>query len=293
MPARIVRAEINQSVSLSQVSLEADLTFRALLVAVDDFGRMDARPAILKAALFPTREDVTADTVMRWVHELASIERPPVILYEVEGRRYLQLTGWEKHRGKGRRAEESRHPSPDEADVPRISLKSEDLHFNPPVGRGTLDVGRGTRDEKRETRGSAEPLSLCRGGQSTDLKTPPAFDSNLRSTWEQLVAVWQELQPNSRPRFVDHADHLARAVERFSTEELLEGFRWCVKSPNAKACNFRKLAYGVQTFLKPENLPKYVEASQTSDAWEDTTRSPPDADPLEEFLSNARRANDH
>jgi len=47
MPSRVVRGDINASDSLSRVSLEADLTFRALLVAVDDYGRLDARPAFL------------------------------------------------------------------------------------------------------------------------------------------------------------------------------------------------------------------------------------------------------
>jgi hypothetical protein len=63
VPSRVIRGEINSSDSLSRVSLGADLTFRALIVAVDDYGRIDARPAMLKAALFPVR-DVPASLML-------------------------------------------------------------------------------------------------------------------------------------------------------------------------------------------------------------------------------------
>ena len=109
MPSRVIRGEINSSESLSRVSLEADLTFRALIVAVDDFGRMDARPKILKAALYPMR-DVSVGQIMDWLEELC--REGCVQRYQVAGRWYLQLTNWEIHRGRQRRAKESRLPPP-------------------------------------------------------------------------------------------------------------------------------------------------------------------------------------
>ena len=151
MPSRVVRGEVNESESLSLVSMEADLTFRCLLVAVDDYGRLDARPAKLKAALYPMRESVTPEMVVKWVLELAAIDDPPVVAYCDEGRPYLCLPKWEIHRGKGRRASESRYPEPPESSSdPQEILgnprKSSECPGDPPVGRGTRDVGRGTRD---------------------------------------------------------------------------------------------------------------------------------------------------
>ena len=128
MPSRVVRGEINSSQSLSRVSLEADLTFRALIVAVDDFGRLDARPGLLKALLFPLRESVTAAKLEKWIGELDA--EGCVRLYEVDGRRYLQLTGWEKHRGITKRAKSSKYP---ESLDPRISS---DPRENPSESRG-------------------------------------------------------------------------------------------------------------------------------------------------------------
>lgn len=166
MPSRVIRGEINESESLAQVSVHADLTFRALLVAVDDYGRFDARPNKLKAALFPMRDEVSAEIVLGWVGELAALPDPPVVLYEVDGRPYLHLPNWEKHRGKGRRASESRYPEPptegagksrETSGTPGTSAtcagdprKSAESPGDPPVGRGTRDEKRGTRDVGRE-----------------------------------------------------------------------------------------------------------------------------------------------
>ena len=101
MPARVVRHEINASRSLSHVSLEADLTFRALIVAVDDYGRMDADPLILKSALFPRREAVSPKKVRGWIEELA--KEGCLTFYRVNGAEYLAMTSWERHRGQTNR----------------------------------------------------------------------------------------------------------------------------------------------------------------------------------------------
>ena len=153
MPARVIRGEINESDSLCRVSMAADLTFRALIVSVDDYGRMDARPAKLKAALFPMRGDVTAEMVAHWVAELAALAGAPVQLYEVAGLPFLCLTGWERHRGKSRRAKVSRCPDPPHVETPTPSPEAGDIEHprrseNPPDF--PLGVGSGSR--KRESR---------------------------------------------------------------------------------------------------------------------------------------------
>lgn len=164
MPSRVIRGEINASESLSQASPEAELVFRALLLAVDDFGRADARPAALKAALFPMRDAFTPKKIAGWIKELSGLTDPPLRLYEADGRLYLWLPKWEKHRGGGRRASESRFPSPPERfqeilgnprDAQEILSGSE--------GRVAGDEGRvaTARDERSEPDAEEpEPISL-------------------------------------------------------------------------------------------------------------------------------------
>ncbi len=152
MPSRVIRGEINSSVSLNRVSIGADLTFRALLTAVDDFGRCDARREMLKAALFPVRADAPPDLVMEWVREL-EVEGC-VQLYEVDGRPYLSMCAWEKHVSRQRRAKASRYPDPPEKELKRQETPPPDLRGSPgisgdlPLGVG---VGVGVGDECKVT----------------------------------------------------------------------------------------------------------------------------------------------
>jgi hypothetical protein len=124
---------------LERVSMLADLTFRALLVVVDDYGRFDGRLYILRNAMFPTRREVTEAKLAKWLDEL---EREGCIRrYVVAGAPYVELPTWETHRGKGRRAESSKYP---ENLSPR---KSSEIPGDPRSERMVLSEGIGSRDE--------------------------------------------------------------------------------------------------------------------------------------------------
>jgi hypothetical protein len=133
MPSRVIKGEINTSDSLSNVSIEAELTFRALLLACDDYGRFDGRLAVLKAALFPLRDRMTEARIDACMGEL---EREGCLRrYSIGCRPYLCLPNWERHRSKGRRANASRYPDPPEtgqsatsSEILGTPRKSEELH---------------------------------------------------------------------------------------------------------------------------------------------------------------------
>jgi hypothetical protein len=115
MPTRIIRGELNASGSLSRVSLEAELLFRALLLEVDDYGRLDARLEILKGRACPLRSELDLEAIREALAELATCDpggAGPLELYEIGGRPYLAVRNWERDRGKGRRARVSKYPPP-------------------------------------------------------------------------------------------------------------------------------------------------------------------------------------
>lgn len=153
----MIRGEINASRSLARVSMLADLTFRALLVSVDDFGRCEADPLMLKAALFPRRPDVTPDLARSWVDELA-IEGC-IRLYVVSGVEYVQLVSWETHRAKGKRAERSKFPDPpEESSEIRGDSRGESVsraRAPDDARRSTLDARGATREEHEHPSGVA------------------------------------------------------------------------------------------------------------------------------------------
>jgi len=109
MPNRIIKESICTSDTIDQLSWFEEVFFYRLIVNCDDYGRFDARPAILKARLFPLKS-VTEKQIIDALNKLSTVGI--VALYEYDGRPYLQLVTWEKHQQI--RAKKSKYPAPDE-----------------------------------------------------------------------------------------------------------------------------------------------------------------------------------
>lgn len=200
MPARVVRGEINASRSLERVSMLADLTFRALILSVDDYGRTDARLHVLRALIFPTRPEVTDKKLSGWLDELEAegcIQR-----YAVDGVEYLCLPQWEKHRSNAKRGAKSRFPEPpaDSRGSPRIPENP-----RPSVGVGVGDEGRGTSDVV----GARAPARSARGHRQ---KSPPPAD--LEPSEHEALATWCR-GTLSRPDLVPRLRQLVAACLDF------------------------------------------------------------------------------
>lgn len=63
MPNRILKESICTSSTIEGLSWFEEVCFYRLIVQCDDYGRLDARPSLLKSRLFPLREDIDSDTV--------------------------------------------------------------------------------------------------------------------------------------------------------------------------------------------------------------------------------------
>jgi len=115
MPNRILKESICTSDTIDQLSWFEEVFFYRLIVNCDDYGRMDARPAILKARLFPLKS-VTEKQVSAAIQ---SLKKAGVIAtYTHNGRPYLQLLTWDKHQQV--RTRKSKYPEPPaEISVPR------------------------------------------------------------------------------------------------------------------------------------------------------------------------------
>lgn len=97
MPNRIVRESILTSDKVDQLDAASEVFYRRLLSKVDDYGRFDARPSILRTSLFPLRVDrVREADCSRWI---AACEKAGLIaLYAHDGKPYLEVlnTSWTK-----------------------------------------------------------------------------------------------------------------------------------------------------------------------------------------------------
>ena len=109
MPNRILKESICTSDEVDKLSAFQETVFYRLIVNCDDYGRMDARPKILASKLFPLK-DIRANQMEDALRALSSAEL--VILYEVDGKPFLQMRTWDRHQQI--RAKKSKYPAPDD-----------------------------------------------------------------------------------------------------------------------------------------------------------------------------------
>ena len=110
MPNRIIKESICKSDTIDSLTWFEEVLFYRLIVVCDDYGRFDGRPAIIKGACFPLKDDITKKHISEAINKLSTAGL--VRGYEFQGRPYLQLTTWDCHQQI--RAKKSKYPSPDD-----------------------------------------------------------------------------------------------------------------------------------------------------------------------------------
>lgn len=108
MPNRILKESICTSDSLDKLNSFQENVFYRLIVNCDDFGRMDARPKVLASRLYPLK-DIRAEQIENALQALSSAGL--VILYQVDGKPFVQMKTWERHQQI--RAKKSKYPAPE------------------------------------------------------------------------------------------------------------------------------------------------------------------------------------
>lgn len=106
MPNRYLRESYIGSESVNALSWQAEVFWTRLLVAVDDWGRCEAHPKLLRAKIFPLRLDAVREADVSRL--IAECEKAGLVrLYSDNGKEYLQMFKWEVGR-----ALESKYPDP-------------------------------------------------------------------------------------------------------------------------------------------------------------------------------------
>ena len=122
-----MKESVCTSDNLDKLSWFEEAMFFRLIVNCDDYGRMDARPAILRARLFPLKT-VTDTQVEKALQSLRSADM--IDIYVVDGRSFLQMRTWEKHQQV--RAKRSKYPAPADG-VQASDIKCNQAQANVPV----------------------------------------------------------------------------------------------------------------------------------------------------------------
>jgi hypothetical protein len=91
---RILSRRISRSFKVSALKSDtARLFFTWLIPYLDVDGRMEAEPALIKADLFPLLDHINTRAIKRLLGEIAAAGL--IVLYECNGRKYLQLNQFE------------------------------------------------------------------------------------------------------------------------------------------------------------------------------------------------------
>jgi uncharacterized phage protein (TIGR02220 family) len=160
VPTRYLKPGICDSEKIDRIqSPIAENLYYRLLTNVDDFGRMDARPSVVRSKCFPLRENLTSDTVLTWMHDLA--QAGLIILYVVDGKPYLQFTGWDNK------------PRADESKCPPVPADADKCMQIPTVLPVTVTVT-GTKTETDSLSGKPDPAIQKLNGKAQFI--PEAMD---------------------------------------------------------------------------------------------------------------------
>jgi hypothetical protein len=117
MPNRILKESICTSDNIDKLSAFEETVFYRLIVNCDDFGRFDGRPKIIASKLFPLK-DIRTNQIESALRALTSAEL--VILYEVDGKPFLQMKTWDRHQQI--RAKKSKYPAPEDGNITSASI---------------------------------------------------------------------------------------------------------------------------------------------------------------------------
>lgn len=155
MPNRFLKESICTSDTIDQLTEAEENLFYRLIVNCDDFGRMDARPAIVRARCYPLRlATVSDDDIAARLNRLAEVGL--IHLYEADGRLYLQMVTWAKHQQV--RAKKSKYPDPPAPDnvcnqlqandntCPRIRIRIRNTNSDPDTDSKTRPTAAADRD---------------------------------------------------------------------------------------------------------------------------------------------------
>ncbi|MFO0849579.1 MAG: hypothetical protein U0871_13630 [Gemmataceae bacterium] len=162
MPTRVIRDGILDSDAVNSLDPAAEVFYRRLMNAVDDFGRFDGRPAILLARLFALQmHRVSEADVVRWLGECVAAGL--VATYSVGGRPYLLYRKFGQHI----RAKSSKYPAPppdiEDAPQPHRTCSAD---ASQPLNGGSADAVHPRSEAETETEtisDSPEPAEPASG----------------------------------------------------------------------------------------------------------------------------------
>ena len=207
MPNRIIKESLKLSPEIDQLLWFDECFWYRLIVTVDDYGRYDGRPIVLKNELFPLKEKVTKKQIETALDHLSQVGL--IIRYEVDGRPYIAIPTWSKHQ----RIQTKKSKFPD---IPSSTVDHRDsppesnpiqsnTESNPNTNRASSDKPKTQRFEKP----SLDDIKkyIKEKGYTVDAERFYNYyesngwmvGKNHMKNYRAALATWQSKEPKQKP----------------------------------------------------------------------------------------------
>lgn len=250
MPNRILREGILTSERIDLLNFEEELFYRRLMSVVDDFGRFEAIPKLLRSKCYPLKiDDVKNEDIEKWL--FACVKAGLITVYSVSGKKFLEMIDFRQQK----RAKESKYPSSDnECSADDIGCVADDAHM-----KSNAHLGEGV----------CEDVCDSNGENST-----PSQESKTADTCphQQIIDLYHEILPSAR-RIRDWTPSRAKVLRtRWREDKKRQNLEWWeTLFKYIAGCDFlmgristpgrAPFEIALDWILKPENLIKIREGA--------------------------------
>lgn len=208
MPTRYLKPGICDSALIDRASPMAETLWYRLLVNVDDFGRIDARPAVIRSKCYPLKDELTNAKTLELLIELQTCGL--IFIYESNGCSYLQMQKWDNVP----RAKESKCPSYDDTCAQLYATVCNGNTVLPVTGTGT---GTDKPELKQKTGTGTVPARKKRADPKTP--DPDELQSACRETWKSYSEAYFARYETEPVRNATVNTQVKSFVKRIGAEE--------------------------------------------------------------------------
>lgn len=200
MPNRIIREGFLDSEPINSMNDFNQLMFVRLLLVVDDYGRIDARPELLRSKCFPISDRRLSD-ISQSITELASKEL--IFLYEVDCKQYLEIKEFRQRL----RVMKSRYPAPSDGQLSDRCLTTVGVNpnLNPNIEVEERKINTGTKSQFKKP--TIQEISDYCKERKNNIDAESFFDyyesrgwfvgKYKMKNWQAAIRTWEKNNFNS------------------------------------------------------------------------------------------------
>jgi hypothetical protein len=179
---RTIKPDFFTSLTISELTLPARLTFIGLWTHADDAGRCVDDVRLIRAALWAL-DDRTFGEVEKDLEELSGASL--IRRYMISGKRYLEITGWSEHQ-KISHPSKSRLPGPN-----TLTDQAREDSGSAPEGFGNVQVAgpegsgeerKGKERNREQGKERSNPSRARAREDDSPISTKPVFKTNIAPT---------------------------------------------------------------------------------------------------------------